>query len=71
MALRRECHALRDAEARARELLTRHMEALHQLTTALVNHETISGDQVRALVQAASSTPAPESPRISINRISR
>jgi cell division protease FtsH len=43
------------AEARARELLTRHMEALHQLTTALVNHETISGDQVRALIQTVSS----------------
>ncbi|HEX6451393.1 MAG TPA: ATP-dependent zinc metalloprotease FtsH [Trebonia sp.] len=41
------------AEARARELLTRHMAALHQLTRALVDRETITGDQVRALVQAA------------------
>jgi ATP-dependent Zn protease len=38
------------AEARARELLTTHLEALHRLATALANHETISGDQVRALV---------------------
>jgi cell division protease FtsH len=42
------------AEARARELLTEHMQALHQLTTALVERETITGDQVRALVRAAS-----------------
>jgi cell division protease FtsH len=50
------------AEARARELLTRHEKALHQLTTALVDHETISGDQVRALVQAAGPAPGPEEP---------
>jgi cell division protease FtsH len=42
------------AQARARELLTEHSEALHALTTALLDQETISGDQVRALVQAAS-----------------
>jgi ATP-dependent Zn protease len=46
------------AEARARELLTRHLEALHQLTTALVEQETISGDQVRALVHAATLVPS-------------
>jgi cell division protease FtsH len=45
------------AEARARELLTRHIAALHQLTRALVDHETITGDQVRALVQAAGPAP--------------
>ena len=48
---------LTKAEARARELLTRHMEALHKLTTALADHETISGDQVRALVQPAGPIP--------------
>jgi cell division protease FtsH len=42
------------AEARARELLTEHRQALHQLTTALVERETITGDQVRALVRAVS-----------------
>ncbi|MBO0815008.1 MAG: ATP-dependent zinc metalloprotease FtsH [Actinobacteria bacterium] len=41
------------AEARARELLTRHLEALHQLTAALAEQETVSGDQVRALVRPA------------------
>jgi cell division protease FtsH len=45
---------LTSAQARARDLLAGHLEALHQLTTALVEQETISGDQVRALVQAAS-----------------
>jgi ATP-dependent Zn protease len=30
------------------------MQALHQLTTALAERETITGDQVRALVRAAS-----------------
>ena len=41
------------AETRARGLLTRHIEALNQLTTALLERETITGDQVRALVQPA------------------
>ena len=50
---------LTKAEARARELLTRHKQALTQLTTALLDQETITGDQVRALVQAASPTPLP------------
>jgi cell division protease FtsH len=45
------------AETRARKLITRHMEALHRLTAALVDHETISGVQVRALVQEASPAP--------------
>jgi cell division protease FtsH len=42
------------AESRARELLTRHHEALRQLAAALLDQETISGDQVRDLVRAAS-----------------
>ena len=41
------------AEARARELLTRHREALTQLTAALLAQETITGDEVRALAAAA------------------
>jgi len=53
---------LTKAEARARELLTRHMEALHRLTTALAEHETISGDQVRALVHAAGPIPGSDEP---------
>jgi cell division protease FtsH len=53
---------LTKAEARARELLTRHMEALHKLTTALADHETISGDQVRELVQAAAPITGSDEP---------
>ena len=53
---------LTKAEARARELLTRHMEALHRLTTALADNETISGDQVRELVQAAGPVPGSDEP---------
>ncbi len=45
---------LTKAEARARELLTAHREALDQLAAALLEQETISGDQVRALVLTAS-----------------
>jgi cell division protease FtsH len=48
---------LTSAETRARDLLTEHREALNQLTAALLQQETVSGDQVRALAQAASSAP--------------
>ena len=51
---------LTQAETRARDLLTSHQEALTQLTAALLEQETITGDQVRALAHAAS--PAPRSP---------
>jgi cell division protease FtsH len=47
------------AEIRARNLLTRHKAALTQLTTALLDHETITGDQVRALLHATSPAPVP------------
>jgi cell division protease FtsH len=49
---------LATAEARARELLSRHREALAQLTAALLAHETITGDEVRALA-AAERAPLP------------
>jgi cell division protease FtsH len=48
---------LTSAETRARDLLTEHREALNQLTAALLEQETVSGDQVRALAQAASPAP--------------
>ena len=50
---------LAKAETRARDLLTRHQEALDQLTTTLLEQETVTGDQVRALAQAASPTALP------------
>jgi len=49
---------LTSAETRARDLLTRHIEALNLLTSALLEQETITGDQVRALLHATS--PAPD-----------
>jgi hypothetical protein len=48
---------LTQAESRARELLTQHQEALSKLTSALLEEETISGDQVRALVEGAVPVP--------------
>jgi cell division protease FtsH len=57
---------LTKAETRARELLTRHREALTQLTAALLKQETITGDQVRALVQAASPSYLPARTRASL-----
>ena len=53
---------LTNAETRARDLLTSHHEALTQLTTALLEQETITGDQVRALAHAASPAPGRPAP---------
>jgi cell division protease FtsH len=50
---------LTSAETRARDLLTKHREALSQLTAALLEQETITGDQVRALAQAAGPAAPP------------
>jgi cell division protease FtsH len=50
---------LAGAETQARDLLTCHREALDRLTAALLEQETVSGDQVRALVQAPSLVPVP------------
>jgi cell division protease FtsH len=50
---------LTKAEARARDILTRHREALTQLTAALMAQETVTGDQVRALTAACGGIPRP------------
>jgi len=57
------------AETRARDLLTSHRDALDQLTAALLEQETVTGDQVRAIARAAITTATEPSP--STNRISR
>jgi cell division protease FtsH len=49
------------AETRARDLLTSHREALARLTAALLEQETVTGDQVRAIAQAASPAPSTDS----------
>jgi len=60
---------LTQAETRARDLLTRHRQALTALTALLLEHETVTGDQVRALAQAAGRDHEGEPPA-STNRIS-
>ena len=49
------------AEGRARDLLTSHREALTRLAAALLEQETVTGDQVRAIAQAASPAPSTDS----------
>jgi cell division protease FtsH len=51
------------AETRAQELLSRHIDALNRLTAALLEHETITGDQVRAFVGPARRAPLVDSAR--------
>jgi cell division protease FtsH len=46
------------AEARALDLLASHREALAQLIAALLEQETVTGDQLRALAEAACPAPA-------------
>ena len=60
---------LTKAETRARDLLTSHREALAQLTAALLEQETVTGDQVRALVQAARPTPAVDGVPVSLRLV--
>jgi cell division protease FtsH len=59
---------LAKAETHARDLLTCHREALDRLTAALLEQETVTGDQVRALVQAPSPVPLPAGPHASSSR---
>ena len=60
---------LTKAETRARNLLTNHREALAQLTAALLEQETVTGDQVRALAWPTMTTAS--EPSSSTKRISR
>jgi cell division protease FtsH len=60
---------LTKAETRARDLLTSHRDALAQLTAALLEQETVTGDQVRALALAPMSTASePPSPTNYVSR---
>jgi cell division protease FtsH len=58
---------LTKAETRARDLLTSHRDALTRLTAALLERETVTGDQVRALVQAPSPAPLPAGTPVSLS----
>jgi cell division protease FtsH len=62
---------LASAETRAMQLLTRHQHALAELTTALLSHETITGDQVRAIARGTTPIRRPDEPNTSTIRVSR
>ena len=51
---------LANAETRARDLLTSHRDALDRLTAALLEQETVTGDQVRAIAWAATPAALPD-----------
>jgi cell division protease FtsH len=53
---------LTQAETRARDLLTTHRDALAQLTVALLEQETVTGDQVRAIARTAMTTASEPPP---------
>ncbi len=40
-----------DAEATARKVLTDHLDQLHAVTAALIEHETLNGDEVHAIIR--------------------
>ncbi len=42
---------IEEAETHARNILTTHMEDLHKITNALLEYETLSGDEIRALLR--------------------
>jgi len=48
-----------EAYARARELLTTHLDALHALAAALLEHETLERAEVEAIVAQHPAQPAP------------
>jgi cell division protease FtsH len=51
---------LAKAESQARDLLTCHRDALDRLAAALLDQETITGDQVRAIAWAATPAALPD-----------
>jgi len=42
---------IEEAEGHARRILTEHMDELHKISQALLEYETLSGDEVRALLR--------------------
>jgi len=42
---------IEEAEEKARKVLTEHMDDLHKVTKALLEYETLSGDEVRTLIK--------------------
>jgi cell division protease FtsH len=60
------------AYAKARRLLTENVEELHRLARGLLEHETLSGDEIRTVlrgepvIRKVVDEPAPESRRASV-----
>jgi cell division protease FtsH len=60
------------AYAKARRLLTENIEELHRLARGLLEHETLSGDEIRTVlrgepvIRKVVDEPAPESRRASV-----
>jgi cell division protease FtsH len=42
---------IEEAEAEARRILTEHLDSLHRLAQALLEYETLSGEEVRTLLE--------------------
>ncbi|CDH59911.1 predicted protein [Lichtheimia corymbifera JMRC:FSU:9682] len=40
-----------EAEGRAREVLTKHMDELHRLASALIEHETLTQEEIVDAIQ--------------------
>jgi cell division protease FtsH len=63
---------IEEAEKRARAVLTEHMDDLHAVTKALLEFETLSGDEVRTIVEGGTidrsdeSRPGPTGRRSSV-----
>ncbi|WP_029014656.1 ATP-dependent zinc metalloprotease FtsH [Niveispirillum irakense] len=57
---------IEEGEAQARHLLTTHLDDLHKVSEALLEYETLSGDEVRALMRGddivRTDPPAPRPP---------
>jgi cell division protease FtsH len=63
---------IEEAEKKARAVLTEHMDDLHAVTKALLEFETLSGDEVRTIVEGGTidrsdeSRPGPTGRRSSV-----
>ncbi|HJP60694.1 MAG TPA: ATP-dependent zinc metalloprotease FtsH [Gemmatimonadaceae bacterium] len=53
---------IKEAYARATEVLQEHMELLHTVASALLDRETLTGDEVMALARGETLPPRPVSP---------
>jgi cell division protease FtsH len=72
---------IEEGEATARKILTEHLDELHRVTAELIEHETLSGDDVQAIIRGekivrgeddgGTPVPVPSSSVTSIPKIGR